>query len=361
MRLLHVSNYHSPYPGSFIPMLRAALRLGLERGLRPEAVFLEGAEERPWVADLEADGIPVRFVRAGELARVLEDGDGEPAILHVHFALLQLEAARAAREHPGTRLFWHVHTTVAPGPYAWLRNAVRFRWLARDVDEILCVSPHLATALRRRLAPAARVVAFPNGIDLDRFRPAGPDERRAARERLGVPPDVPVTAHFGRDWRLKGGDVYEEAARRLRAGPRPELVALSVGAGPEAGEAVRRTEPAARVEDVYAAADVFVSSSRAEGGAPPFAVAESLACGTAVAASDIAGQRELGGHLDAVRVAPLRAEPLADAIEGLLARDPARVEADAAQARAWLERHMDVRMWAERLFERYAQAGALPT
>ena len=102
MRLLHVSNFHSPYGGSFVPMVRAALRLGLERGLRAEAVFLDDARGRPWLDEIEADGIPVRLIREGGLAELLAEDDGA-AILHAHFSLLQIESARVARARPGTR------------------------------------------------------------------------------------------------------------------------------------------------------------------------------------------------------------------------------------------------------------------
>lgn len=355
MRLLHVSNYHSPYGGSFVPMLRAALRLGLERGLRAEAVFLEGPAQRPWLAELEADGIPVRFVPLGGLGDLLAEDPG-PTILHVHFSVFGIEAARAARRHPETTLYWHVHTTLRRGALPWVRNAVRFRLLSRPVREILCVAPDLADDVRHRLGPRTKVVFFPNAVDLARFRPAAPEERLAARERLGLPAGVPVLLHMGRDWRGKGGDLYAEAVRRL--GP-DRVVAVSVGAGEEAVEPVRALEPTDRVQDLYAAADVFVSPSRAEG--MPFSLVEALASGTAVAASDIPGQRYVGEHVDACRLVPLDAGELAAAIDSLLARDAARAAADAAQARAWLEQHMDVRVWAERLFERYAQAGALPT
>ena len=53
--------------------------------------------------------------------------------------------------------------------------------------------------------------------------------------------------------------------------------------------AVRGLPATESVTDLYGAADVFVAASVAEG--TPFSVLESLACGTPVVASDIAGHR----------------------------------------------------------------------
>ena len=345
MRLLHASNYHSPYPGSFIPMLRAALRLGLERGLRAEAVFEEGARGRDWLDAIAADGIPVRLVPHGGLAELLAEDDG-PTILHVHFSALQIEAARAARRRPGTWCWWHVHTVLNAGAMAKARNAVRFGLVGRSVEEILCVAPDLADSVRGRLGARSKVHFFPNAIDLERFRPATAADRTAARERLGLPADKRVLMHFGRDWHGKGGDLYEAAATALP----DDVVAVSVGA--PRGVGVRTIDPTPRVEDVYAAADVFVSPSRAEG--MPFAVAEALASGTPVVASDIPGQRYVCEQHGGCRLVPLDAGALAEGIERALGDGM-----DMPSARAWLEANMDVDAWAERLFDRYAAAGAL--
>lgn len=357
MRLIHATDYASVYPGSFVPMLRAVLRRGLGRGLRAEAVFLEGTEKREWTGDLRDDGIAVRFVPHGGLAGLLDESD-EPAILHVHFSALQIEAARAVRGRDRTHLWWHVHTPLHPGPVAWARNAVRFGVAGRAAEEILCVAPDLADAVRGRLGPRGRVAFFPNAIDMHRFRTFTPEDRRAARERLGLPDGARVLTHFGHDWLRKGGDLYAGAVRRL-AERRDDVVAVTFKRDTEGDveEPVRRLEPTPRVEDVYAAADLFVSPSRAEG--MPFAVTEALACGTPVVASDIPGQRYVCEAHSGCRLVGLDEEELARAIEEALERDPGALAADMAGAREWLERNMDLEVWAERLFERYAAAGAL--
>lgn len=353
MRLIQATNYQSVYPGSFVPMLRAALRLAKERGHKAEAVFEERARGRAWLEDIEADGIPVRLIPHGGIAELLAEDD-QPTILHVHFSALQIEAARAARSRPDTWCWWHVHTVLHGGPVAVARNAVRFGLVSRSVEEILCVAPDLAESVKRRLGPRRKVHYFPNAIDLDRFRVASPEQRADARDRLGLPADGRVLMHLGRLWEQKGGDLFAAAVEILQR-TRDDLVPVTVGAPPESvPPGMTRLEQTPRVEDLYDAADVFVSPSRAEG--MPFAVAEALARGTPVVASDIPGQRYVCQEHEGAKLVPLEARPLADAIAKVLDGD-----ADMASARAWLEANMDVRIWAERLFERYERSSAVPS
>jgi len=366
LRLIHAADYGGPYAGSFIPMLRAVLGLARRRGSSVQAVFSEVARGRAWLQDLERDGIPVRLVSvrsraelSAELSGLLAAEAG-PCVLHTHFSSFDLPAVRAARGRPDTAILWHLHTPLQRGPKPWLRNAVRFSILGRDVRRMLCVAPDLARDVRRRLGPASRVEFFPNAIDTRRFGPVAAAERGAARAALGLPADAPLVAHFGWDWRRKGGDLYLRAIARLAERGRDGLLAVTVGSGEEARREVaelgldglvRVLDPVDRVEDVYAAADVFASPSRAEG--MPFSVAEALARGTAVVASDIPGQRFVGGEVEACLLTPLEPAAIADAIESLLDRDPGRVAAEAEAARAWIVENMDVQVWAERLLDLY--------
>jgi glycosyltransferase involved in cell wall biosynthesis len=141
---------------------------------------------------------------------------------------------------------------------------------------------------------------------------------------------------------------------------RHDLVALAIGGGEPAADlarqlgierSVRVLESMGRVEDAYAAADVFVSLSRAEG--MPYSVAEALASGTAVVATDIPGQRFICERIRGCRLTALDGDELAGAIADVLARDPPRAAAEAADARAWVVENMDLRVWADALLARY--------
>ena len=58
VRLIHLAGYGGPYPGSFIPMLRAVMGAAERRGWSREAVFTPISRERVWLGELDEDGFP---------------------------------------------------------------------------------------------------------------------------------------------------------------------------------------------------------------------------------------------------------------------------------------------------------------
>jgi len=367
VRLIHLADFAAPYAGSFIPMIRAALTGARREGWESELVLPEAARGRPWLRALEDDRIPVRFLPAGSKAQAhtgigsLLAESSDATILHSHFASFDVPMARAARGRPLTTLYWHVHSQLSSDPLVRLRNTARFLAYGPRVRGILCVAPHLVDEVRSRLAPRGRVRSFPNAIDTSAYPLATPQERAAARERLGLSPRARVVLHFGWDWYLKGGDLLLGAARRLNG--RDDVVFLTVGGGDVAaaaiaasglGDRVRLLEPVESAGSLYAAADVLLSPSRTEG--MPFSMIESLACGTAVVASAVPGQLYVGRDLAACRFTGLDADEVVAGITGMLARDAATVEADARAARDRIVTSMDIELWAERLIALYRRS-----
>src|SRR5689334_10084323 len=169
VKLIHLADYGGPYAGSFVPMLRAVLGAGRAHGWEVEAVFSEVARGRPWLSELDSDGIPYRFASVDARDPVSELMGGGRTILHAHFSHFDLACARVGRRRHDAVVFWHVHSPLAPGLKACTRNAVRFRLLSRGVASILCVAPDLERAVLRRLGPRTRVEFFPNAIDTRRF------------------------------------------------------------------------------------------------------------------------------------------------------------------------------------------------
>ncbi len=148
--------------------------------------------------------------------------------------------------------------------------------------------------------PAERVVIFPWGVDLVRFRPGGGAKLRRG---LGWDDDHFVVLST-RSWEpVYGVDVtvkaFAQAARR-----RPELRLLLLGGGSQeklicgliaengledrvhfAGQVGQAALP-----DYYRAADLYVSSSHSDGSS--VSLMEALACGRAALVSDIPGNIE---------------------------------------------------------------------
>jgi glycosyltransferase involved in cell wall biosynthesis len=190
----------------------------------------------------------------------------------------------------------------------------------------------------------------PNAVDAQGFAPAGDEDRARARAALGLPADRPVLAHFGWHWEMKGGPLFLDAARELmRRGV--DVVPVSIGA-PVSSDGLVTPPPTDDVRSVYAAADVFVSSSEVEGG--PYSVLESLCVGTPVVASPRANA-SAAGEVAACRIAERTPEAFADQIQATLNRTPDVRAAERDAAREWVLRERDLPPWAQRMAAIYEQ------
>ena len=114
--------------------------------------------------------------------------------------------------------------------------------------------------------------------------------------------------------------------------------------------------PRGDVRELFAAADVMVTASRAE--ATAYAVMESLASGTPVVASDIPGHRLITQDLSACRLVPLEPAAIAAGVRQLLERDSSTAERDAISAREMIESKFGLRDWCERLLTTYEEVAA---
>ena len=317
MRLIHLADFSAPHGGSFIPLARSVLAAGADRGWEVEAVFPAWAEGREWFRDLDEAGVPWRL--APDLGRrglsrwleaMLDEADG-PVLVHTHFTRYDVPAALAARRRAETFVVWHIHTVLSGAPGAWLGNLVKVGIVGRSVAVMLCPAQNICEGLRKRFGGGRDIRLLPSAIEVDRFPLASAEERAEARRELGLPESGGVVLHFGRDWRLKGGDVFLEAVKRLVEEYGRPVVALAHGGGAELeatrerlglGSIVHTTGDLEKVETLYGAADVLIAPSRGEG--MPFAVVESICCGTPVVASDLPGHRYLADEVAACTIAP---------------------------------------------------------
>jgi glycosyltransferase involved in cell wall biosynthesis len=110
-------------------------------------------------------------------------------------------------------------------------------------------------------------------------------------------------------------------------------------------------EPTEAVRDLYAAADVLVSPSRAEG--VPLAAFEALAMGLPVVASNIPGHAYIGEAVKACHLAALEGSALAASISAVLRLDRDERQSEQEAARAWVREHLDLRSWPQALMEIY--------
>jgi len=289
---------------------------------------------------------------AGAVARVGEIG---PDLIHAHQLLSPTTVALVARAAHGTPILLNPHACGAIGDVGVLSatplGRLRLRATVREADRFVAISGAIRAELLAAGVPEARIVSIPNGVDLERFRPAGAQERIALRRALGLA-EAPTVVYTGRLSPEKGADVLVAAWPAVaRAVPGARLILLGDGAERErlleaaraAGVAgsVALLGAAADVAPYVRAADAAVLPSRTEG--LPVALLEAMACEVPVVATAVGGSAEIlrdgaTGRL----VPPARADALAaglvEALTDRAARARAHLARDEVAARYGLDR-----------------------
>jgi phosphatidylinositol alpha-1,6-mannosyltransferase len=100
----------------------------------------------------------------------------------------------------------------------------------RGADHVIAAGGYPAHEAERAAGRPLPVTVVPPGVDIDRFRPLSPQERTAARRRLGLPEHAPVVVGVSRLVPRKGFDVLLRASARL-VDRHPSLVVAIAGAG----------------------------------------------------------------------------------------------------------------------------------
>ena len=269
-----------------------------------------------------------------ELGRLVDEL--QPDVVHTHGLKMHILAAwaagsgRVARCRP--RVVWHVHDYVGTRP----ATARFLRWSVRHCDAIVANSASVAADVHAALRPAVPVVAVHNAVDLQRFSPSG---ARLDLDRLaGLPPAPDGTVRIGlvgTFGRWKGHSTFLDAVARL--GETPSVRAYVIGGAlyHTAGSQYSVEELRAHadkmglegrigftgfveaIDEAIRALDVVVHASTAP---EPFGlvIAEAMACGRAVIASDAGGAREIFTRdTDALAHPPGDSEALAACIARL--------------------------------------------
>lgn len=171
--------------------------------------------------------------------------------------------------------------------------------LARAYDLFFGVGTLTLDYLRACGVPPERTALFPYAVDVEHFRAGSrltSEARRAARERLGVPPDAKLVLSLAKfNPREAPWDLVHAFPRLpddvtlVLAGDGPQRAELESLAAELAPGRVRFTGyvPYPELPELYAAADVFVHPAREERWG--VSVQEALACGLPVVASSRVG------------------------------------------------------------------------
>lgn len=266
-------------------------------------------------------------------------------VIHAQQLLSPSSAALVLSVLTGTPILLNPHACGAIGDVGVLSSTalgrLRLRATVRRADAFVAISGPIGAELREAGVPEARILAVPNGVDVERFRPAAAEERAALRRSLGLP-EGPLVVYTGRLAPEKGVDVLAAAWPRVLA-RLPSARLWMLGDGAERGrlaDAARQAGvagtialpgPVADVSPFVRAADAAVLPSRTEG--MPVALLEAMACAVPVVATAVGGSAEvLRDGVTGRLVPPERPDALADALVEALEEPAAHARARAARA-----------------------------
>jgi glycosyltransferase involved in cell wall biosynthesis len=143
--------------------------------------------------------------------------------------------------------------------------------------------------------PEKKIVVIPLGVDLELFTPAQEDDKIKIRQKLGLPEDKTIIGSFQKDgvgWEdglepklVKGPDIFCDAVEQLARDHKIHVLLT----GPARGYVKKRLDQASisyshfnlenyrQIPDYYRALDIYLITSRVEGG--PLALFEAWASG----------------------------------------------------------------------------------
>jgi len=302
------------------------------------------------------------------LARLLPSVD----VVHMHgFSQKNVLVALMARLM-GKPVVLTLHTSGQDEPQAAASRGRLSSWAFRSARLVLPVSPNLMRRCEDAGIPASHLRLTPNGIDVERFRPATAAERAVIRRDLGWNEHERVVAFVGFFSRDKRPDLLFRAWQRVAArGVAAKLVYIGATASPYfeidrgLAEGIRAraaqmgraadvvfVEPTHAMDRYYRAADVFVLSSVRE--AHPVSLVEAMACGIPVIASRIEGATDvmIEDGVNGRLVDPDDEEALAVALAHVLEK-PEEAARLGRHARETVVNRYDIRQTAERWLDAY--------
>ena len=261
------------------------------------------------------------FTAAGTLAGLWLAATFRPHVVLAFFAFPSGPVALATRRLLGKPYVVSLRGSDVPRPEIgssalspFLRLALRR--VCGSASAVTAVSGGLRSAALAA-APGLDVLVIPNGVDLDRFRPAE-DSRPPGRVRL---------LYVGRLREFKGVRILLSAFASMARRAEQAVELHLVGDGPDRATLERLSSRLgitervrfhgwvayARITDFYHRADCLVLPSFVEG--MPNVVLEAMACGLPVVGTDVAGTRELIRDGEEGRLVPRRnAEALGAAL-----------------------------------------------
>lgn len=278
------------------------------------------------------------------------------AVIHTHNAMAHYYAVLASL---GLPVKCRINTRHGMGGRT---RSGRQEWLYRQSLRGTDYAVAVCEAARQRFAadgmrPRRALLSVPNGIRLERFRPAGDVARQSLVAELGLPTGSRIIGTVGRLQPVKDHALLLRAFAKVRVQV-PEAALVIVGDGPlraaleaqaeQAGlsDAVRFMGDRHDVPRLLTGMEVFALTSTSEGYS--VALLEACASSLPIVATDVGGNREIVRHGVNGRLVPSGdTAAIATALIALL-RGGEQAAAMGRAGYAWAQAEASFRTMAER-------------
>lgn len=298
----------------------------------------------------------VYILRAMPLVRKLAR-ERRPDVNHTHFIFPDGILAMIASWTTGLRYMITAHGSDVPGynpdRFQLLHRLLKWPWrvVVRNTEQIVCPSEYIK-GLLLRAAPQATCQVIPNGINVDRYSPGRPRQKRilvVSRlvERKGVQYLLRALEGLEHDYEVcvVGGGPYL-----------PTLKALAAKLGVKVTFTGFVGNKTAQFRDLLETSEIFVFTSSAENF--PVVLLEAMSAGLCIITADDTGCQEVVGEA-AVKVPSQNAAAIRSALAELM-QDPERRAALGRAARTRAESKFTETMIADQYRKVYQRLARPP-
>jgi glycosyltransferase involved in cell wall biosynthesis len=350
-------------PGGAERTLRRVVEFFDRSRFECRVAVLQVREGNPVAEEIRDLGVPVDLVRvdrlrspAGQARFIRYLLSHRPSIIHTHLEFAHTLGGIYGRLI-GAKPIGTIHT-FALGSASRERKRLGLMWFSLRRAHVKVIAPSRSGMLHAGSAgriPEGRMMVLHNGVDLESFRPDA-SHRARVRAELGLAIDTPLLVTVAVLRKGKGiGDLLAAMPEILESVP--DAMTLIVGDGDqratlerlaaEEGVADRVLFTGSRddVGALLAASDVFVLPTHED--LLPTVVAEAMATGLPVVASDVGGLRDMvedgvTGTLYPAGEVPALAEACVEMLADRLRRDSSgRAGRLVAEDKFDIRKHVD--------------------